>query len=523
MISFAKWRARRLLSGVGLSLCLAACGSGGSDSGGGTDGGTGGGGGNANESASLLADVESAADGTAALRVWDPTQPTTLVTRQSPVAAGEPVEYGWARSFDAASRTERQTARTLAVHTGNGRVWLTDLRGGQSHAPRQLSALNGVYSIFSVIPLALDGTAAWVNVRRAGPVSAVHSGMGSTDTPLRGQVLAALPDSTGAGRYIVVATSDDAGQTGLSVLAADGSAVGFSAISGGSLGISWVGLDPVHAGRAYVVVNQQLRRLTWTDSSVTLDARFSHDLQSNYSAGAVSDANGLWLLDGATLLHIVGDSVAELGTFPGPPLSEGGGNYVQLWDAGSAVVAARSVPMVPICCTEYYAMNKTTGTTTPLRGGLNRGLLFGAADGKALFRQTSTSGWSVLDMQGEVLSQGSGPILGAVFSAERVSGRAPALESFIACTADAPTGYCSPGPVSQFSLDGVAQLALGELGTSNAVVGPTQQAKGYVAGLPASYGAPVYILGVAEPLTGDLWQFTPGVAGSLRRVTQHVP
>jgi hypothetical protein len=347
--------------------------------------------------------------------------------------------------------------------------------------------------------------------------------MGSTDTPLRGQVLAALPDSTGAGRYIAVATSDDAGQTGLSVLAADGSAVGFTAISGGSLGISWVGLDPVQAGRAYVVVNQQLRRLTWTDSSVTLDASFSHTMQSTYSAGALGDATGLWLLDGATLLHIVGDSVTELGTFPGPPLNEGGGNYVQVWDAGIAVVAARSVPMVPICCTEYHAMDKTTGAITQLHGGLNRGLLFGVADGKALFRQTSSSGWSVLDMQGQVLSEGSGPILGTVYSADRVSGRAPALESFIACTVDAPTGYCSAGPVSQFSLDGVALLALGALASSNAVVAPPEQAKSDAAGLPTSLAASAFIPGGANVLTGDLWQFTPGVAGSLKRVTQHVP
>lgn len=393
----------RLLCVLGWSLWLAACGGGGAKS---SDDGDGTGGGGGTESAALLADVELPLNDAAALRVWDPARPTVLVASQSPVAATEQVQYGWARRFDAATRTERQTARTLAVHSGNGRVWLSDLRGGQSHAPRQLSALNLVDGTLNVIPLALDGSTAWANVRRTGLVFAVHSGMNSTDTPLRGQVLAALPDSTGAGRYIAVATSNDAQQTSLTVLAADGGSAGFTALSGGSQEIGWVGLDPVQAGRAYVVVKQQLRRLIWTDTGVSLDANFSHAMQTGSSANAVSDATGLWLLDGATLLRIEGDSVTPLGTFAEAPGA--------LWDAGDAVVAQRSVAIVPQCCTVYEAIDKRSGVVVQLSSGVNSAILYGVADGKALFRQAGRWGWSVLDMQGQLLSQGSGPILGAI-------------------------------------------------------------------------------------------------------------
>ncbi|MFZ2990727.1 hypothetical protein [Ideonella sp.] len=514
MISSEKWHARRALGVLSLSLLLAACGSGGGDSDSGTDGGTAGGGGtgggNAAESATLLADVEMAANGTAALRVWDPAQPTTLVASQSPVAASEQVQYGWARSFDAATRTERQTARTLAVHTSNGHAWLTDLRGGQSHTPRQLSSLDLVDSTRSVVPLALDGTTAWANVMRTGLIFAVHSSMSSTDAPLRGEVLAALPDSTGAGRYIAVATSNDAGQSGLSVLAADGSSVGFSAVPGGSLGIAWVGFDPAQAGRAYVVVNQQLRRLIWNDAGVSLDPSFSHAMQATNTpqAGGVSDATGLWLLDGATLLHIVGDSVTPLGAFADAPRA--------LWDAGDAVVVKRSVSLTPQCCTSYETMNKASGIVSQIYGGVNSASLFDASDGKALFRQTNTWGWAVLDTQGQVLSQGNGPILGAVYAAERIAGRAPALQGFMACTPDASTGMCGAGPVSQFGLDGNAQMSMAELTAGTTLVHPLQ--KDYVAGLPTSM-----TMLASNSGNRDLWQVTPGVAGSLQRVTQHLP
>ncbi len=518
MISFEKRRAQRALSVLGLSLFLTACGGGGGDSDSGTDGGTAGGGGGT-ESATLLADIEQPLNGTAVLRVWDPAQPTALVASQIATHHSDVVHFSWARSFDAATRTERQTARTLAAHSGGGRVWLTDLRGGQSHTPRQLSSLDLASRIHSVVPLALDGTTAWVNASAnstSGVGFAVHSGMSSTDTPLRGQVLAALPDSAGAGRYIVVATSNGAGETGLTVLAADGSSVGFTAVSGGSLGIVWIGFDPAQTGRAYVVVNQQLRRLIWTDTGVSLDASFSRAMANTYNPSPVGDATGLWLKDGAALLHIVGDDITTVGTYFDAPY--------ELWDAGDTMVARLYNDSGLFgCCTFYQAMNKVTGVVTEVFGGVESAVGFGINDRKALFGLIENSslgrfdrGWSVVDMQGHASSQGAGTILGAVYSAERSVGQAPALLGFLVCTKDPSSGLCGAGPVSQYGLDGVSQLTLGELPAGTTINPPMQMS--FVAGVPTSMA----ILDT-NVSSRNLWQFTPGMAGSLKRVTQHLP
>jgi len=231
---------------------------------------------------------------------------------------------------------------------------------------------------------------------------------------------------------------------------------------------------------------------------------------------AVADAQSVYVNDGATLLALSNGSVRTVGTFGTLPTS--------LLDAGGYVVALEGIGLASAQVQyQLETLAKADGTLTLVEPPSSSLQLLAAGDAGLVLAGTPEQGQAFVLASGDNRTRTT---LGAQFVGvvRAASGRAdqPAAPvGLLSCVAGA-SGFCAPGALTQYTLAGAAGTA-GTLAASAAIVRGDA-----VAGVPVSLSGQTLLSTVGgfaadETETRDAWQFTPGSASSLVRVTSNLP
>lgn len=532
---FQDTRRLRLLWLTLACATLAACGG----------GGGGGGGGTpppppppapppASESAYLQAEFVASDSNNQVVRVWDPANPSVAVQNVKLVMSngilwtGSHLVFSDATRYDAATRTVTTLGHAKVFYDNDGKLYSIDLRGGQSHAPVQLSNAVDVFLPRSAIAMNAAGDDAWVDAQGGTHDWAIRSTTSATAAPVSVQrVLAPLRDATtGVPQYFFASLGAQDGihvtATTYQVFDATFAPATVPAVGTMVASDAWVGVDAAAAGTAYVRIAGQLRALHWTASGVTVDSTDLHDFANPGQVVSVADAQTLWFTDGSALMGVAGGVVQAGGTFSvAPNALFDSGNYV----AAGELIATSAAP--PQILTQVETLRKADGVRTLVAAATADVVVIGASsDGQLLIAGTSEAGRAVSlaagDKSSETTLGASLQYVGAVRSATARIDRAPAVTAVLACTAGATDGFCAAGDVSQVSLAG----GVTSLGTMSATA-PWLRGDA-IAGLSASLSGQTFLsspggFGNGEVDRRDAWQFTPGTAGSLARVTSNLP
>ena len=527
-------RLRRLgnaLACAMLASALAACGGGGGGGGGGsTSPPTGGG--STPESAYLLADFVAQDSNHQVVRVWDPAQPGTAIES---VALSFSNGIIWTSShliFSDATQYDPSTHKTTSLgharvfYDNDGSLFTIDLRGGQSHAPVQLSSAIDVFTTVNVFPMSADGNDAWVDVQGGSHDWAIRSTMSATDAAISVlNINGALRDATtGLPQYFLAAHGSHSGtaQTPTTFTIVDASFAvvgGSSAVSGMTNLDAWLGADPAQSGLGYLKVGAQLRAIHWDATGVSVDAAslyaFAYLLGS---VPGVTDANALYLTDGLSLLAASDGAVRVVGQFSHVP--------DQIVDAGAYVAAGEATASTPLATNvQVESMNKTSGVVALIESDSDDLQLLGGTDQAIIMAGTPESGQQFVLASGDntVRRTAGGQFVGLVRSASHFADQAGAPVALLSCTASSTAGFCAAGALQRLDIATPSNaIALGTLATGSAWV---QQ--DVTDGLVSSLGGETFLespggFGAGEVEARDAWQLTPGTAGSLVRVTSNL-
>jgi hypothetical protein len=514
------WRA---LACATFAFALAGCGGGGSstppDNGGTAP----------TESAYLLAEFVAVDANHQSVRVWDPERPAVAVQEvrlamsNGIVWTSSHLVYSDATRYDAATRSLTTLGHAKVFYDNDGRLYSIDLRGGRSHAPVQLSNAVDVFVPAAATPMNAAGDDAWIDAQGGGHHWAIRTTMDATAAPLSIlQVVAPLRDATtGLPRRFFVALGSHTGThtvpTTYELADADMAALAEPAVDGMAAGDGWIGVDPVQPGLAYVRIAGQARELHWDDTGAHVDATSLHDF-TGHAGAATADAQAVWFCDGNVLYALADGAATAAGSFTTTPTT--------LVDAGSFIAAVEATGLVASQVSyQLETLRKGAGSVTLVEPTSTTLQLFGAAGDTLVLAGTPESGRAfVLARDGGAGARITVGVqsIGVVRAASAHLDQAPTPVALLWCAAGAAAGQCGAGAVTQGDMAG-SGMVLGTLGAAAASMTGDR-----VAGLASSIAGESFLaapggFGNGETDRRDAWQFVPGGAGSLARVTSNLP
>jgi hypothetical protein len=480
------------------------------------------------ESAFLLAEFVAVDSNNQFVRVWDPANPSVavqdvrIVQGNGIVWQSSHLVFSDATSWDAASRTVTTLGHAKVFFDNDGKLYSIDLRGGHAHAPVQLSSAVDVFMPVRAWAMNAAGDDAWVDAQGGSHDWAIRTSMSDATAPVNVRhVVAALRDaSTGLPQWFLASLGDD----GIHPVAATYeiadaafARVAVPAVDGMVAADGWIGADPGQAGLAYVGIAGQVRTLRWSAAAVGVDAGGLHALSGLTMTTAVADATSVYVADGTTLLALADGGVRSVGTFSVAPAS--------LMDAGGYIAADEVTQVTGVTpIVQVETLDKTSGARVLVEPASPALQLLAGGDQGVLLSDTAGQ------HDAYVLARGDGQarmIIGsqAVGIVRAASGRPdqPAAPvGLLSCVAGATPGYCAAGALTQFTLAG-AGTSLG----SNAATAAMLRSEA-IAGLACSLSGQDALsspagFGDGQTDTRDAWQFTPGMAASLTRVTSSLP
>jgi len=481
------------------------------------------------ESAFLLAEFVATDSNNQFVRVWDPANPSVAV-RNVRLAQGNGIVwqsshlvFSDATAWDAASRTVTTLGHAKVFFDNDGKLYSIDLRGGRSHAPVQLSSAVDVFMPVRAWPMNAAGDDAWVDAQGGNHDWAIRTSMAATTAPVNVRhVVAALRDgATGLPQYFFASLGNDGIHPVPATFevadAATFAPVAVPAVAGMGAADDWIGADPAQPGLAYVGIANHVRALHWSAGGVSVDAASLHALSGLNLTPAVADAQSVYVSDGATLLACGNGSVRTVGTFSAVPAS--------LMDAGGHVAGAEVTQVVGVVPqVQVETLDKTTGARVLLQAASpDLQLLAGGEQGVLLSNTPDQHDAFVLASgDGQARTPIGSQFVGIVRAASGRADQPAAPVGLLSCVAGATRGFCAPGAVTQFTLAG-AGTTLGSNAATSAILHSDA-----VAGLPTALSGQDTLtspagFGDGETDRRDAWQFTPGSAASLARVTTGLP
>ena len=480
------------------------------------------------ESAWLLAEFVAADSNNQFVRVWDPASPTTavqnirLVQSNGIVWTSSHLVFSDATAYNATTRTVTTLGHAKVFYDNDGKLYSIDLRGGQSHAPVQLSSAVDVFMPARAFAMNAAGDDAWVDAQGGSHHWAIRTSMSATTAPPSiWQILAPLRDpATGAPQYFFASVGERSG-THVLPLTYEVVDPGFTpldvpAVAGMVTSDDWIGVDPGQPGLAYLSIANQLRELHWSAGAVSVDSANLHTFGTSLLAPSVADAQSVYVNDGNTLLALSNGSVHSIGAFSVAPAS--------LLDAG-AWVAAMEGTGVTITQVQYQleTLHKTSGALTLVEGPTLGLQALAAGDQGLVLAGTSEQGQAFVLANGDNQTRTTlgAQFVGVVRAASGRVDQPTAPTALLSCVAGV-TGYCAAGALTQLSLSGTG-TAVGTLAASAPWVRGDA-----VAGVMTSLGGQSLLsspggFGDDETDGRDAWQFTAGTPSSLARVTANLP
>ena len=483
------------------------------------------------ESSYLQAEFVASGVNNQYVRVWDPSRPSVavqnvkLVMSNGIVWTSSHLVFSDARTYDASTRSFTTQGHAKVFYDNDGKLYSIDLRGGQPHAPVQLSSAVDVFRPVSATPMNAAGDDAWVDAQGGPHDWAIRTTMGTTVAPVSVQrILSPLRDAaTGVPQAFIAALGAQDGihvtHTTYQVFDASFAPVAVPAVAAMVDTDAWVGVDPARSGLGYLRIGGQLRALHWSASGVTADAFDLYDFSNTGQVVSAADAQTLWFNDGGTLVGVANSLAQAVGNFSVTP--------TQLFDAGGYVAAGEiTAASSTQTFTQVETLRKSDGRLTLVAGATDLLTVLGATDQGLLIGGTAESGRAVSLVSGDKSSEttlgNSLQFVGAVRSATaRMDQPAPPV-AVLACVAASAEGFCARGDLTQVSLAGSA-TSLGNL----AATAPWVRGDA-IAGLPAAVSGQTFLpgpggFGSNQTDFRDAWQFTPSTLASVTRVTTYLP
>ena len=489
----------------------------------------GGGGPPPTESTYLLAEFVASDSNGQYVRVWDPASPSTavqnvrLVMGNGIIWKSSHLLFSNATSYDAGTRTVTTLGHAKVFFDNDGKLWSIDLRGGQSHAPVQLSNAVDVFLPASATPMNAAGDDAWIDAQGGSHHWAIRTTMSATTAPVSIlQIVAPLRDAaTGLPQLFFVALGSHTGNhtvpTTYELADASMAALAEPSVDGMVSSDGWIGADPVQPGLAYLRIAGQARELHWSSTMASVDAASRHDF-AGYASATAADAQAVYFCDGNVLYSLANGAAAAIGTFTTTPTS--------LVDAGGFVAALEVTGLVSSqVSSQLETMSKATGAVTLVEASSTTLQVFGAAGDTLVLSGTPEQGPAfVLARNGGAGTRTTVGVqsVGVVRAASTHVDQPAAPVALIWCAAGSAPAQCGAGALTQEDMAGV-DTALGSLGAAGASVRGD-----VVAGLTTSLAGQTFLtapggFGNGETDKRDAWQFVPAVAGSLARVSTNLP
>jgi hypothetical protein len=523
----------RTFACAALAGALVACGGGGGSSPP-NDGGSGGQ--THPESAYLLAEFVAQDTNHQYIRVWDPAHPDVAIEQvqigavNGVVWQGSHLMFADATAYDPATRSVTTLGHAKAFFDGGGRVWAIDLRGGQSHAPVQVSSVVDATSVTRVWPLDAAGTDAWLEV-----AGGLHGwGMRTTMTPTDAAVAissipAALRDATGLPQYFLVALG---GRSGSDVRAVtyevrdlDFQTVPVPALAAMGDADGWLGADPAVEGLAYIRLDGAVRALRWTAAGASVDSgnvmTLAHPLNAT---AAIAGADALYVGDGTSVAAISDGHAAAVGELTNAARI--------LVDTGDHLAVAEFDFLKPptVCCNVIESLRKSDGALVPLAAAEQLDLL-GAAGERVLYAEGPVAGaprgFMLVGADGSGRTDLPATWVAVVRAATARLDQPATPLALLSCPTEADrAGFCATGALTQTDLASGVSSTLGSLAPASFwMQAPARDA---IAGLPYALAGETMVdspegFGSHDTDRRDAWQLMPGTAGSLARVTTNLP
>ena len=481
------------------------------------------------ESTYLLAEFVAGDANNQYVRVWDPARPTVavqnvrLVQGSGIVWTSSHLVFSDATRYDAATRSATTLGHAKAFYDNDGKLYSIDLRGGQSHAPVQLSSAVDVFLPASATPMNAAGDDAWVDAQGGAHHWAIRTTMGPATAPVAiQQIIAPLRDATtglptlffaSLGSHVdyhVVPTTYEIADTSFAALPTP-------AIDAMISTDGWLGVDPVQPGLGYVAIAGEVRELHWNNGSASVDAGSIYTIASRAGARVVG-AQAVYFCDGNDLHAVAGGVVTRLGTYSSM--------VTTLIDGGSAVAALEGTALVgEQVSSQLEAVDKASGVLTLVEPTSTTLRVFGTAGDTLILGGTIGHGPAFVTVAGG--GSGARATVGAqavgVVRAATAHVDQPATPiAMLWCGAGSAGGQCAAGAVTQTTLSGaVAQI--GTLASGSAALRGDA-----VDGLIVSLEGETFLtspggFGNGETDKRDAWQFLPASVGSLARVTSNLP
>jgi hypothetical protein len=525
-----KGRARPLwqaLACATFAIALAGCGGGGG--GGASKPPDTGGGDPPTESAYLLAEFVAGDANNQFVRVWDPAHPAVaiqnvkLVQGNGIVWTSSHLAWSDATRYDAATRTSTTLGHAKVFYDNDGKLYAIDLRGGQSHVPVQLSSAVDVFIPTGVVPMNAAGDDAWVDVQGGSHHWAIRTSMAATAAPVSiQQIVAPLRDpATGLPRLFFASLGSHTGShaipTTYELADASFTRLPEANVDGMVAADGWLGVDPVQPGLAYVRIAGQARALRWSGAAAAVDPTSLYPF-TGIAGPTIGDAQALYFCDDNGLHALANGVESRVGTFSAQP--------VTLFDSGSTIAALEATGVVSAQVDyQLEVLAKSDGTLTLVEPTSSTLQVFGASGDTLVLAGTPEQG------QAFVLVGGGGAgsrttvgaqAVGVVRAADAHVDQPAAPVALTWCAPGAASGLCGAGPLVQQSLAGV-DTTLGTLATGGVALRGEA-----IAGLATALGVQTFLpapggFGGDETNQRDAWQFVPGAAGSLARVTSNLP
>ena len=487
------------------------------------------GGGTPTESAYLLAEFVAADANNQAVRVWDPARPTVaiqnvkLVQGNGIVWTSSHLVFSDATRYDAATRTATTLGHAKVFYDNDGKLYSIDLRGGQSHAPVQLSSAVDVFLPAAAVPMNAAGDDAWVDAQGGSHHWAIRTSMSATAAPVSiQQIVAPLRDpATGLPQLFFASLGSHTGSHAIATTyeIADTSFTRLSeaSVNGMVATDGWLGVDPAQPGLAYVRIGGQARELRWSGTTAAVDATSRYQF-AGFAGPTVADAQALYFCDD-NVLHALANGVEmPIGTFSAQPAT--------LVDAGNYVAALESTGVVStVVDYQLETIAKANGAVTLVEPASSTLQLLGASGDTLILAGTPEQGAAfVLAHDGGTgarVTAGS-QYVGVVRAASAHVDQPAAPIATLWCAAGGASGQCGAGALTQQDMAGTS-TPLGTFATAGASVRGDA-----IAGLASAIGVQTFLtapggFGDGETDARDAWQFVPAAGGSLARATSNLP
>lgn len=448
---------------------------------------------------------------------------------------------------DTATRSATRLGDRLLVYVAQEQLYLIDLLGSAQPTPQRIGAADRLCTLSALVPLRADGGVAALAVTQrpagagdcSGPLDTLLlrtdsaasepglnlggarllAGLPAADLSV-GTLLLSRPGTGGAGESLQLR---DATLAALPDLALGTAPAGATA--------RFLGLDPSAPGLGYAAVGRQVRALRWSGPSVTVDATAVQALAGDAPV-AQGAADGVYLVDDGAVHRLAGGVSTLLGRIDartGPPYDLARTfRSVHLTDTHVLVDSRAS----GLATTGSYIANLDEVHALPRSGGTPQALLsaittdfiprvnalttLGSTGQRLLVAQSSCGSLGcarqLYDVDPQAGTATLGPLVAGVLQAASapIGTTAPVTRRLV-CPVD-----CRIDLQEQRASDGGAAVSLGPLGE--------QQVIGWLAGiegLPLGFSAGSLTTDASG--RSDAWLLRPGVAGSLRRLTQHLP